>query len=857
MSFIKIKNLEDQLVKIKMFLPQYIEEKHGVDVASGKKICCLNPHHDDKSPSMSMFRVRETNVPLMKCHSCGIVMDLFNVCHVTEHRPIVGPGFVDDTVVYLAKKYNVDLEFARLSEEEIYEMNIVNMYKSIHSYITYQDFNDGHLAELQKRNWTKEFANEIGIGCCHDLEHMKQYLKGIGYSFKFMEENDLDHDRIFNPNTLIFTIFDEHGRPVSFSARNLKYDGIKDEAGRLINGTKFINSRVNPKCGIGKKNEMLYLFHIAKTKPAPSIVFEGNADAVTAHNAGITNAVAICGLGLNENHLNMFRRNGIYDIIVCLDNDEAGQMKAKQILDDALRKVHDIKIRFVFLPDKEVEDANGNMIHIKSDPDEFIRENGPEAFLKLPKIDPFAWRLQQFDFDENADSESICLAMVPIISNDPSSIKREGMIKELSQYTGISEKAIRDEVNRIVNADDLKIAKAKKAVVDEILHQLGNGEITGIETVLSTAIDRIQNIDKQFKSAVLDTEARVADILSIKTYQESEDAHTQFNFGDDYRAINIALNGDLRQKVILVGATANSGKTSLLGNLSWNLATLNENAMCIYLTIDDSAKEFLPRVVCYDITKRSYYDARELFDLMNINKLATPYLYKDSIEYDAMMAERDITFKKLLSMAEKDKYILLDSEHGKSLEFISSILKTYTEKYPDRHIFLFVDNIHLVSVPQYDESRQKYKFLSHEIKALAVKHNATIIGTIEYRKLPAGMKPTNSDIAEANSFEYDANAIIHMHNDLHSRRDESDHYHWSADGTYKMPIIEAYFGKNKISSFKGTLWLKSWPDRAYFMEITEQAMRDAVDVNKHDRAQMMADRLTVNQEDEYEQNTLY
>ncbi len=41
MSFIKIKNLEDQLLKIKMFLPEYIEEKYGVDLTSGKKLLCI------------------------------------------------------------------------------------------------------------------------------------------------------------------------------------------------------------------------------------------------------------------------------------------------------------------------------------------------------------------------------------------------------------------------------------------------------------------------------------------------------------------------------------------------------------------------------------------------------------------------------------------------------------------------------------------------------------------------------------------------------------------------------------------------------------------------------------------------
>ena len=38
MSFIKIKNLEEQLLKIKSFLPEYVNEKYNVDISSGKKI---------------------------------------------------------------------------------------------------------------------------------------------------------------------------------------------------------------------------------------------------------------------------------------------------------------------------------------------------------------------------------------------------------------------------------------------------------------------------------------------------------------------------------------------------------------------------------------------------------------------------------------------------------------------------------------------------------------------------------------------------------------------------------------------------------------------------------------------------
>lgn len=50
--------------------------------------------------------------------------------------------------------------------------------------------------------------------------------------------------------------------------------------------------------------------------------------------------------------------------------------------------------------------------------------------------------------------------------------------------------------------------------------------------------------------------------------------------------------------------------------------------------------------------------------------------------------------------------------------------------------------------------------------------------------------------------------------------------------------------KNKVSSFKGTLWLKSWPDKAFFVEMTEQAMKDLTMANQADRQQAVIDNDT-------------
>ena len=182
---------------------------------------------------------------------------------------------------------------------------------------------------------------------------------------------------------------------------------------------------------------------------------------MSLHSHGIENAVGICGLGLSDLHLNTLRRNSCYDIIICLDNDNPGKAKARKILDDVLNRIHDIKVRFVFLP-KEY-DNEGN--ELKTDPDEFIRNHGVDAFLALDKIEPFAWRLEQFDEDRTSDNEFIAETMIPVIISEPSSLRRETMISQLSLFTGFSEKSIRDEIKKIENSESLRIASSKKAVV--------------------------------------------------------------------------------------------------------------------------------------------------------------------------------------------------------------------------------------------------------------------------------------------------------------------------------------------------------------------------------------------------------
>lgn len=835
MSLMKIESFEEQLEKIRGHLPDYLKE-HGYDITNGRKIKCINPEHDDRSPSMSAFEVKE-GTPAVHCFSCGYAADIFQAAHVIEHRPIQGPGFIDDNVLYLAKKYDIDIPTKPLTEEEIYEMNTYQAYRLAAEYISRCTFGENHLTELNTRGWTEQFVRTLQVGCCDSFQTFRAYLKNRGFSAKFLDEIDLGNDKIFSPDNLIFTVHDDNGRPVGFAARNLKFDGVKDDNGRLVRGPKFNNTKTTgAKCNIYRKSERLYLLHKAKKKSPPLYIFEGYGDALTSQQAGLLNSVGIGALELSEHHLNTCRRNGIYDVIICLDSDERGMAKARALLDEVLQNVHDIRIRFIFLPEKEVKDEEGNITFIKVDPDIFIREQGLEAFLRLTKIEPFSWRLQEFELDDAADSETICFSMIPIILNEPSHIKREGMVKELSECTGYSTKVIKEELDRLKDTEAAKIQRAKDGVVSDIILQLGN-KSDSYEAVLQGGMDKIYQIEKEHSAGSLDTATLVNDLLAIKEYGENEDLHVGLKLGDQFKTKETALSGDLRGKMLLLGGTANTGKTTQFVNWSWNLATQNKDVLAIMLSIDDSAKDLVPRYITYDIAQRNYKTNKDLFNLLEINHIARPFIIKDTLQYDAMMEERNISWQNVTKLAGENKLAILDGNKGKSIDFISTTVRNFREKFPEKHIIMFIDNFHLIDSAGEEEGRFKYKKLSSAVKGICTAYDATIVCTVEYTKIPKGVKPSNTNIAETGQLDYDSNATMHLYNEDHDLKEESFRFFYDGpDVNTRYPIIEEDFGKNKISAYKANTFYRFYPEKAFYYEMSRQEV-DAIELTNRQLAQ--------------------
>ena len=131
-------------------------------------------------------------------------------------------------------------------------------------------------------------------------------------------------------------------------------------------------------------------------------------------------------------------------------------------------------------------------------------------------------------------------------------------------------------------------------------------------------------------------------------------------------------------------------------------------------------------------------------------------------------------------------------------------------------------NFHLLTTESWSDSGfERIKKMSHELKALAVSTNSTVISTVELRKLQKGQKADNNDLAGSGSLSYDANGIAMLYSELDNDPGSTKFFRHGYS-TKKNPIIECNISKNKIGSFKGIMYGKLYASQAYYEFMTEE-----------------------------------
>ena len=402
---------------------------------AGTNYVGLCPFHTEKSPSFNVSATRNT----YHCFGCGAGGTAIRF--LMEHD---GLQFVE------AVKRLADAAGIRI-EEEVWDANAEreakqrSILKKVHEDIAAfyhhllltKPVADAARQYLKSRGFTSAVAKNWHIGYAPDGDDLLRGWAGERrYSSDILIEagilaraDDGRHYPRFR-HRLMFPIRDDNGTVVAFSGRVLSPDQ---------KGGKYVNS---PETPIFSKSKILFGFDKSKRaigKAGRAIVCEGQLDIIAAFEAGVQNVAAPLGTAFTEFHAKMLKCL-TEEVVLCFDSDAAGfgaAEKSFKILSPA-----GIVVRVASLPKGE-------------DPDSMIRKQGPEAFAAAIEkaVDFLDFQIAHKRATQGTDMRhqvQLIEQTAVTIAMNPSISARELMIRSHAGSLGVSEDALKNQVEEFV-----------------------------------------------------------------------------------------------------------------------------------------------------------------------------------------------------------------------------------------------------------------------------------------------------------------------------------------------------------------------------------------------------------------------
>lgn len=328
--------------------------------AGGNRLKGLCPFHHEKTPSLHVDRGRQT----YHCFGCGkggdalrFVVEQEGLSFMEALRKLADRGGVRLPAMSAQSGSAEDLR-AKLLE--------LNKFVSVHCRGILEHPANGTAGRsyLEKRKLNGPVVQRFLLGLVPDgWSNLLDAVRAKGFREPVLEASGLFkrgerggfYD--FFRNRLIFPILDVSGNVVAFGGRDLSGESP----------AKYINS---PETTIYKKSRVLYGLHEARDamrREHRVLLVEGYMDLLRCFSAGVENVVASCGTALTPEQASLIRRY-VPEVVLVYDGDAAGIKAALKGI--GILCAAGLSVRAMALPDNQ-------------DPDDFIRDQGGEAFRQL------------------------------------------------------------------------------------------------------------------------------------------------------------------------------------------------------------------------------------------------------------------------------------------------------------------------------------------------------------------------------------------------------------------------------------------------------------------------------------------
>lgn len=423
--------------------------------ANYKGLC---PFHNEKTPSFVVSPQKQIFTCFGGCGASGDVVSFVKRYYNLDFN---------EAVEKLANEYGIDIKKSSYSDdrEKYYEINREAarfFYRSMT-----ESKNDGY-TYIHRREISDKTIAKFGLGYADESwDSLYRYFKAKGVDEKLLLELGLISERegkYFDKfrNRVMFPIINTSGKVIGFGGRALSNETMP----------KYLNS---PENRVFQKKNNLYALNITRQemgKEGIAIIVEGYMDVISLYQSGIKNVAASLGTALTENQARLINRY-TKNIILSYDADAAGQKAALRGIE--VLNQENCKVKVLHVTDGK-------------DPDEYVKKNGREAFLKLAsEAMPYTdYKLKAAKRGLNLESEDGKLDYMkrtaPILK-EMSPVEADIYIKKIAKDIGISENAIKLEIIGNNNESVEKHRFQAKTEHEEKSPMLSNMEITVLKCI--------------------------------------------------------------------------------------------------------------------------------------------------------------------------------------------------------------------------------------------------------------------------------------------------------------------------------------------------------------------------------------
>jgi DNA primase len=398
---------------------------------TGANFTGLCPFHQEKTPSFAVHPVKQ----IYHCFGCGVGGDVFQF--VMELEKSTFP----EAVRTVAEKCGIPIPRPRdRSPEERRENQqrtaLIDLHREAAAFFVrhLHESAEGKvaLAYLEDRGLDRDALAHFGLGFAPSsgdalLRRLKpkapdRLLESSGLFSRDQSGRLYDRFR----RRIIFPITNESGKVIAFGGRAMGDDM-----------PKYLNS---PETPIYSKSNVLY--HLDRAKESLrqndfAILVEGYMDAIAVARAGFLNVVASCGTSLAEPQtklLSRFTRR----VVVNYDPDTAGQTATERSISLLLEK--EFEVRVLRLPGR-------------ADPDQFLRQQGAEAYRKLlsqapPYLDYLIGRARNMDRTTAEGKLAALNFLMPYVQKLPNRLIRSEWATRIASELKVDEPVLREALRR-------------------------------------------------------------------------------------------------------------------------------------------------------------------------------------------------------------------------------------------------------------------------------------------------------------------------------------------------------------------------------------------------------------------------